>query len=122
MVHLSFSNYQIRMDVGDRTILYHFYKRTYTAVITAADQNEFRTFTHVAPGSFVTIMKHTPARRFDLASKTTDAMMNLSLWFNDLIFSLNGNIKSLNICYDKLSCKMSKGGSFWLRGFRRQDS
>lgn len=95
------------MDVGNCAVLYHFYKRAYTAVITAADKNELGTFTHIAPGPFVTVMKHAFARRFYPASKAADTRMDIPLGADDLIFSLDGNIKILNICNDKLYCDVS---------------
>lgn len=101
MVHFAFSDDKIGMNIGNRPILYCFDKRARRAVITLADEDQFRAFTHIEARILVTVVNHTGSGRFDPASEASDTMTDVGLRAYDLVGSLYGEVEILDIGDDQ---------------------
>ena len=101
MVHFSFSDDKIGMDIGNRPVLHRFDKRTHRAVITLADEDQFRAFAHIDARILVTVMNHAGSGCFDPASEASDTMADVSLRTYDLVGSCYGKIEIFDIGDDQ---------------------
>lgn len=101
MVHFTFSDDKIGMNIGNCPVLHHFDKGTRTAIKTLADEDQLRAFAHMDARIFVTIMNHTFSGRSDPASEAPDTRADVGLRTYDLVSSFYGEVEIFDIGDDQ---------------------